>query len=188
MNSYPDDVLPANTLCSVGLHPWWVGEDWREKAEKVREKARLSNVWAIGECGLDRLRGGALATQTEAFRAQLDIAREVGKPVIVHCVKAYDILLGMITPEDKVIVHGFRGKPELAKQIMAKGALLSFGQSYNVETLRFVYSLNRPFFLETDDLHLSVRQIYEQVGRHLDVDVSRLVHLCDPRQTYGHRP
>lgn len=185
VNCYPEDMLPEDAPCSVGLHPWHVGEDWQEKVALVREKARGENVWAIGECGLDKVRGGDFALQREAFKEQLDIAREVGKPLIVHCVKAFDELLSMAGKEDRIVVHGFRGKWQQAKQIIAKGMLLSFGNLYNIETLRFVHSANLPFFLETDDLHLSVRQIYEQVGRHLDVDDDHLVRLCDPRQICG---
>lgn len=191
LNCCPNDALPTGFPCSVGLHPWDVSYDWAEQVEMVRQKAKEGNVWAIGECGLDKLRGGDMSIQTDAFKAQLAIAREVGKPVIVHCVKAFEELLkcidcvGTLSP---IIIHGFRGKPQQAKQIIAKGLLLSFGYHYNVETLRFVYSANLPFFLETDDLHLSVRRIYEQVAGHLDVDVSRLVRLCDPRQICGRLP
>ena len=65
---------------------------------------------------------------------------------------------------------------------MAKGLFLSFGHRYQIETLRFVFTSSRPFFLETDDSPLSFRQIYEQVARHLDVDVCLLESLCDPRK------
>lgn len=182
VNCYPNDSLPQGTPCSVGLHPWYIGEDWHEQLALVNKKVREDAVWAVGECGLDKLCGVDFEIQKEVFGEQLAIARAVGKPVIVHCVKAYNELLAMISGKDKVIVHGFRGKPQLAKQIMTKGALLSFGHLYNVETLRFVYSTYCPFFLETDDCHLSIRQIYEEVGCRLGVDVGRLGDLCDFRR------
>ena len=81
------------------------------------------------------------------------------------------------------IIHGFRGKLEQAKQLMAKGFCFSFGHQYHVETLRFFFTSSHPFFLETDDSRLSIRQIYEQVALHLGVDVCHLESLCDPRQT-----
>ena len=183
---------------SVGLHPWYVGADWQERVRCVRAAAMSGQVWAIGECGLDKARGVALQAQLEAFGAQVAIAEEVGKPMVIHCVRAFDELLAVRkrleeacsregrTPQPWVI-HGFRGKPEQAKQLMAKGMLFSFGHQYNLETLRFVFISSRPFYLETDDLHLSVRHIYEQVAHHLGVDVSHLEHLCDPRQTIFHQ-
>lgn len=199
--SYPEQVR-----LSVGLHPWKVDVGWQMAVDAIRREARREDVWAIGECGLDRVRGAALAVQKEAFRAQVAIAEEVRKPMVIHCVRALDELLALRREvaeqcrrrgeEPQLwVVHGFRGKPEQAKQLMAKGMLLSFGHRYHVETLRWVFaafqervaedatSCLHPFFLETDDLHLSVRQIYEQVARHLGVDVSLLASLCDPRRT-----
>ena len=206
--SYPEHVR-----LSIGLHPWKVGEDWQEVVASIRKEASRRDVWAIGECGLDKVHGAPLAMQMDAFRAHIAIAEEVQKPMVIHCVKAFDELLMLrreleasCKQEGRVpqswVIHGFRGKPEQAKQLMTKGMLLSFGHQYNLETLRFVYASLKgtspsssgsslgegqgcvtSFFLETDDLHLSVRQIYEQVARHLDVDVAHLSHLCDPRTT-----
>lgn len=194
LNFNPGELDSNIRECSVGLHPWQVDEDWKERLEILRTEACCSNVCAIGECGIDKASGGDVLRQIEVFRMQVALAEELHKPVIVHCVKAFDELLAArkelvescrsrgVEPQPWV-VHGFRGKPEQAKQIMTKGILLSFGHHYNVETLRFVFSTSYPFFLETDDLRLSVRQIYEQASHHLGVDVSRLVSLCDPRQT-----
>ncbi len=206
---------PAHVSLSVGIHPWKVSDGWQKDFESVRSVAQRSDVWAIGECGLDKVRGEALSLQIEAFRAHVALSEEVQKPLVIHCVKAFDELLALrkeweqktashrreamgIGENEKGlqpwIIHGFRGKPEQAQQIMAKGLLLSFGHHYHVETLRSVFtafqkrcseglSCANPFFLETDDLHLSVHQIYEQAARHLDVDVVLLSRFCDPRQT-----
>ncbi len=205
------ESFPSHVALSVGLHPWDVFADWQETFSLVRSAALDERVWAIGECGLDKVRGGAISLQMEAFRAQALLAEEVHKPLVLHCVKAYDELLEVrrdvvllckqrsCVPQPWVL-HGFRGRPEQAKQMMAKGFLFSFGHHYHVETLQFVYgcsvgteylgdsevskdSVFSPFFLETDDSRLSVRQIYDQAARHLGVDVARLERLCDPRQT-----
>ena len=191
---------PAQVALSVGLHPWHVSDDWQEAFAPVCAAAERTDVWAIGECGFDKLKAGAsLAVQVEAFRAHIALAERVQKPMVIHCVKAFDELLALRKETEEAakrvgrlpqpwVVHGFRGKPEQAKQLMTKGMLLSFGHQYNVETLRKVFAeyfqlstITSPFYLETDDLHLSVRQIYEQVAHHLDVDVDRLSRLCDPR-------
>lgn len=184
----------SNTAFSVGLHPWDVYEDWENMVEVVKKESTQDRVWAIGECGLDKLRGTSFDLQLKAFYAQITIAEEVKKPMVIHCVKAFNELIAIrkeIDQENKRrnrktmpwVIHGFRGKPDLAKQLMAKGLLLSFGHLYNIETLRQVFTFCRPFFLETDDCHLSVSRIYEQVARHLDVNVAHLETLCDPRQT-----
>jgi len=191
------DILPSypeHVKLSIGLHPWKVDEGWQERIAVMRQEASREDVWAIGECGLDKVHRETLPLQMDAFRAQITLAEEVQKPMVIHCVRAFDELL-MLRRELETtcrkegrepqpwIIHGFRGKPEQAKQMMTKGILLSFGHQYNIETLRFVFTSSRPFYLETDDLHLSVRHIYEQVAHHLDVDVSRLSPLCDPRMS-----
>lgn len=216
LNCSPDDFLlrqdheRADVAFSVGLHPWNVSAGWQKEVEKMRSVATSPHVWTIGECGLDKVRGDALSVQIEAFRAQITIAEEVKKPMVIHCVKAFDELLALrkeLTEQchregraaQPWVIHGFRGKPEQAKQLMAKGLLLSFCHLYHVETLRLVFSHCKsasagegcsrvsPFFLETDDHPFSVHQIYEQVSRHLGVDVSLLDSLCDPRQTIFHQ-
>lgn len=187
-------VQDGNVAFSVGVHPWDVGEDWEERVETVRREAARSRVWAVGECGLDKLCGTAFDLQLKAFYAQVDIAEDVGKPMVIHCVRAFNELMairkeigmrkrgsdGRIMPW---VIHGFRGKPDLAKQLMSKGFMLSFGQRYNIETLCEVFASSRPFFLETDDCHQPICQIYGQVARHLGVDVARLEALCDPRRS-----
>jgi TatD DNase family protein len=212
-----EGAYPSRVALSVGLHPWCVAADWQEEFSLVRAAAMDERVWAIGECGLDKVRGAALPLQTEAFRAHVLLAEEVRKPLVLHCVKAYDELLALRREVERQckqrscvpqpwVLHGFRGGPEQAKQLMAKGFLFSFGHQYNIETLRFVFACSKdalvsgsscddglsgssealalnPFFLETDDSRLSVRQIYDQVAHHLGVDVARLERLCDPHQT-----
>lgn len=183
--------LPAHAAASVGIHPWDIKENWHDTLAHVSSTATQDKVWAIGECGLDKLRGPQMDAQMDVMRAHISIAEDVGKPMIVHCVKAFDqlLLLRKETAElckaagrepQPWVVHGFRGKPEQAKQLVAKGLYLSFGHQYNIESIRFLFSHAFPFYLETDDLHLSVCQIYEQVAHHLGVDVAHLENLCDP--------
>ena len=199
VSSLSVDKGEEDVALSVGLHPWHVDTDWQSKVSRVRSEAMSDHVWAIGECGLDKARGASLSLQMEAFRVQVAIAEELQKPMVIHCVRAFDELLtlrkeveGACRKAGRVpqswVIHGFRGNPEQAKQLMAKGFFFSFGHHYNLETLRFVFTSSCPFYLETDDLPFSVRQIYEQVARHLDVDVSLLDRLCDPCRTlFSHR-
>ena len=50
--SYPEQVK-----LSIGLHPWKVTEDWRDEVKAIRDAAQRTDVWAIGECGLDKVKG-----------------------------------------------------------------------------------------------------------------------------------
>lgn len=163
LNCNPGEVRADVQACSVGLHPWDVAADWPDKVDQLRKDALLPNVWAIGECGLDALRGCDMLTQKAAFMAQVEVSEEVGKPVLIHCVRSFDQLLLLhkqCRPRQLWIVHGFRGKPALAQQIMAKGMLLSFGHVFNAETLRMVATSSHPFFLETDYDEIALQSVY----------------------------
>lgn len=170
VNRYPGDVRTDDKWVSVGLHPWHVNDDWQVQLEKMCSEASLPCVCAIGECGLDKCCESNFRHQMEAFRAQVLLAEECGKPIIIHCVKSFQEIMAIhkeMKPQQKWLIHGFRGKPELVKQIMAKGMLVSFGHHYNVNSLAYVALNCRSLYLETDDCGLSIRQIYENVRRHL---------------------
>ncbi len=170
VNRYPGELCAEDKCVSIGLHPWYVSDDWQLQIEKMRSEVFSPSVCAIGECGLDKCVDVDIKRQIEAFKAQVSLAEEVCKPMIIHCVKAFDELLSVhkaMKPQQKWMVHGFRGNPQQAKQIMAKGLLLSFGHHYNISSLAYVASTCQNLYLETDDCDLSIRQIYEQVSHHL---------------------
>lgn len=73
---------------SAGIHPWQLKEDFSLQMNQLTKLASSKNVIAIGECGLDRIKGPAIEIQIDAFRAQIDIANRVNKPMILHLVKA----------------------------------------------------------------------------------------------------
>lgn len=126
----------ANALYSAGVHPWWT--DDMKRAERMLKNLpallRHPQVVAVGECGLDRVRGAALPLQERVFRRQIALAEELQLPMTLHIVRAYDVLLRLrkeIRPTARWTVHGFRGRPALAQQLLAAGLDLSFGEKYN---------------------------------------------------------
>ena len=99
------------------------------------------------------------------------MAEALQKPVILHCVKALDEMLGILKKYDNlknVVFHGFRGKPTQAGQLMSKGYYLSFGIHFNEESLRLAYSSGR-MFLETDDSGLHISNVYESASKALNI-------------------
>jgi TatD DNase family protein len=79
---------------TAGIHPWHLNENNREQLlEYVRKVAESSNLIAFGEAGFDKLRGPSMELQKSTFEEQLKIAGENHKPVIIHCVRAWDELL-----------------------------------------------------------------------------------------------
>lgn len=131
--------LRPDCFYSVGIHPWWTNQDVTLYLHGLRRWAVHSQVVAIGECGLDALRGAPLSTQEEVFKEHIVLANELNKPLTIHCVRAYDRLLRLhrVMPLHTTwVIHGFRGKPALAQQMLAAGFHLSFGRRYHEESLR----------------------------------------------------
>ncbi|MDE7426737.1 MAG: TatD family hydrolase [Muribaculaceae bacterium] len=132
----PDSVPDAEGMAfSAGIHPWDTEDpDLYRRLDTVRAMAADPRVVAIGECGLDALRGAPLDLQEEIFIKQALIAEECGKPLIIHCVRATERLLRLhstLRPRSLWIIHGFRGKPQTAAQLTRKGIALSLGPLHN---------------------------------------------------------
>ncbi len=160
-------VAQGSQLWSVGLHPWDLGlfcaDNLRIKDEIWVELVASSAspyVAAIGECGIDLSHGGLLATQMLAFRKQALLAERLKKPLIIHAVKAHDIITGMkkdLKPEQPWIIHGFRNKPTIAEIYLKAGCWLSFGEKFSPEAL----DITPPdrILAETDESQLSIDTI-----------------------------
>lgn len=169
-------------VCSVGIHPWDVGVDWREGFTRIQEYAQGNEqVLAIGEAGFDRLKGPNLTLQKEAFFAQANLAARLGIPLILHCVKAHDLLLEYLKSAKNppcIIWHGWNQKPELARQLLPFPVFFSFGKhllhpSSNAATWLVACPEERIFF-ETDDSGLEIGSIYQAASLLLQLPVARL--------------
>ncbi len=155
VNAAPEGFSPLPGMYySVGLHPWHLdgngGND--EALDRLRRAASHLQVLAIGEAGLDRLATAPPDVQQRVFCQQALLAEELGMPLIIHLVKAADELLALhrrLRPQVPWIIHGFRGKPQQAGQLLRQGLYLSFGEHYHPEALRLVPE--ERLFLETDE-------------------------------------
>lgn len=153
---------------SVGIHPWyadertWQSDDFRRRFEEMSVHPR---VLAIGEAGIDRLSSVPLDCQMAIFRYQAGLAELVGKPLIIHAVKAQSELVQLkreLKPRMPWIIHGFRGKVQLAQDFVRHGMYLSFGARYQEEALRQM-PVDR-LFLETDESDVSIAELYEKAA------------------------
>ncbi len=83
-------------LYSVGMHPWDT-QDTEDAGlfARLEEIAAQPNVAAIGECGIDLLRGAPMFRQLLVFRRHVEISEKLRKPLIIHDVKADDIICGL---------------------------------------------------------------------------------------------
>lgn len=153
--------------CSVGLHPWYLDPDTAaQELERVSALASLPQVYAIGECGLDKGIAADLAFQEAIFISQVELAQQVKKPLIVHCVRAFDELLRVLKHypgHPPVIIHGFNRKWTIARPLLDAGCYLSFGTALlRSKTARETFRQvpDDRCFLETDDDPAPVRDVY----------------------------
>lgn len=146
------DAPQEGKLYSAGIHPWNAAETTQDDFNSLARMAREPWIAAIGEAGLDKLRGASLSTQSEIFERQALLADEVGKPLIIHCVRCWSELLAImkrLRPKSPWIIHGFRGKPELAKQLLEAGCYISLPPKHNSATAAIIPADR--LLWETDD-------------------------------------
>lgn len=166
---------------TAGIHPWYLQENSkREQLDFIRKTSRNPDLIAIGEAGFDKLRGASMELQRSAFEEQVYIAEEVKKPVVIHCVRAWDELLSShknLKPKNTWLVHGFRGKKELASQLLSKGMYISpwFEFALRSESASLLRFMPRDrIFLETDGADVSIGDIYRKVASDLTMDLEEL--------------
>lgn len=135
------ETIPADaTRVSVGVHPWNAQRLLDDPDVEARLTAMLDDprTVAIGEIGFDRARGPRLDVQEAAFARQAALAAQRGLPVVIHAVRANDIVLKhrRRQPDGQWIVHGYRGGEAAARQLLDAGIDLSFGARYNPAAYR----------------------------------------------------
>lgn len=162
---------------SYGLHPWKIEKDNTKVLEKLHLVAHDRRCIGIGECGLDKLKPIDFDTQVKIFEEHIELANELDKPLIVHCVKAFNELQASLKKKKNkvaVIVHGFDNNLNIAETLLKDGMILSFGKallndsSNASEVIKHVGRKN--FFLETDDSDISIKYIYKKAAEILGID------------------
>ena len=175
-STYTRTTLPDRPfeLRTAGIHPWEAGE-----FDAAALEAQLGRVQALGETGLDRVRGPEAELQLRAFRAQLELARKHRLPVVLHCVKAFEPLMRELAavPLRAVIFHGFIGSRQQAAEALKRGYCLSYGVR-SFASPRSVEALCATpadrLFLETDDQKTPIEEVYARAAELREESVERL--------------
>lgn len=174
----PQDFSPLeNQFYSVGIHPWsTTAEIGEEMWSKFEEVCRHPQVCAIGECGIDLLKGGPLFRQMLVMKRQAEISEKLGKPLVIHCVRAHDIIIGMkkdLMPSVNWLVHGFRGKPTVAKMLTDAGIWLSFNDRFNPAVIE---GMSLEFMLaETDETDKPIEEIIASLSSLRGFDLTETI-------------
>ncbi|MBK7666019.1 MAG: TatD family hydrolase [Sphingobacteriaceae bacterium] len=164
-------------LYSFGIHPWKIDKDVNDVLAEMDTISRNRRCIAIGECGLDKAIDTDFELQQKIFCEQIQIANEVQKPLMIHCVKAFNELTACLKKMNNtvpVIIHGFNNNQNIANDLLKHGYLLSFGKalmdddSNASEVIKHVGRKN--FFLENDDSDVSIRDIYKRASEILGIE------------------
>ena len=150
---------------AVGIHPDEVGELNEENFAWLQEQCRHPNTVAVGEIGLDYYWDKENhETQKYWFGRQMDLAKELELPIIVHsreaCADTLEEIKKAHTPKLKGVIHCFSYAPETAREYLEMGYYIGVGGVVtfkNAKKLKEVVKMLPPerILLETDCPYLA---------------------------------
>lgn len=119
-------------FCLAGIHPHDAKDASEQALAEIASLAGHRRNVAIGEIGLDyHYDYSPRKAQQEAMAAQIDLARSLAKPVVIHTREAFEDTMAILAessiPGQKVLFHSFTGGPEQARRILDFGAWISYG-------------------------------------------------------------
>lgn len=181
VNQYPwefDDAIPNY---SIGIHPWHIDENrLNDDLKSIDEKLKLSECLALGECGLDKRIEIPFEKQTTVFQQQIELVKNTSKPIIIHCVAAFQEVISIkkeMNVENPMIIHGFSKNKQVAKSLLDNDFYLSFGKYLlrNPELSEvFDYVPNDRFFLETDTIEETIIDVYQKASNIKNIKIEEL--------------
>lgn len=182
VNQYPNDFDATAKYFSIGIHPWYIDLDnLDEHLQIIETKLQQKNCLALGECGLDKRIETPLDIQMEVFEKQLLLAIKYQKPVVLHCVSAYQEVIEIkkrLKIEVPMVIHGFSKNWQVAKSLLDNGFYLSFGKYLlrNPElSAIFEQVPENRFFLETDTIEENITNVYIKAASVKNKDVEQII-------------
>ncbi|GAA4902557.1 TatD family hydrolase [Mucilaginibacter defluvii] len=127
------DAYPEMCFPMLGLHPCDVKPGWEEHLERIKACHQPEHkIYAIGEIGIDLYWDKTyLEGQIAAFKAQINWAKQLHLPIVIHCRDAFDEVYEVLASEadDKLrgIFHCFTGTAEYGKKVIDLGFYLGIG-------------------------------------------------------------
>ena len=170
---------PTTDFASFGIHPN-DASNLAYSIPKLEHALMLSNCLAIGECGLDKYSNVDFNIQQNSFIQQVQLAEKFQKPLIIHCVKAWNeikTIKKQMNPIQPWVFHGFR-KTGILDQVLQENLFVSIGTSIlfdqNLQKILPQIPLEQ-LFLETDnDTNHSIDDVYQKVSAILEIPMEVL--------------
>ena len=177
---------------SVGFHPWHdVDILTDDDFSRLERCAHHVQVLAIGETGMDTLRGASLEIQARVFERHFSIAAAVNKPLVVHSVRTAQNILSVRHRSGQTAVplaiHGMRANANVAHMLLEAGCYLSFGPRFNPAAL-LATPLDR-LLIETDDGDITIDEVAAAVADALHLTATQVMSLASTNAaTFLHLP
>lgn len=155
---------PNNIFLMTGLHPTSVKENYNEELELVKNLLQERKFYAIGEIGIDLYWDKSfLQQQQDAFKTQINWAKENELPIAIHCRDAFDEIFEILETEKDSklfgVFHCFTGNLKQAKRAIDCGMKLGIGGVVTFKNGKIDQFLNeiplQHIVLETDAPYLS---------------------------------
>lgn len=183
VNVLPKDftTMPNWPNMSLGIHPWFIDKNYLIDLDQLYFFSKEPGCKAIGECGLDKVCKTPWELQNEVFIRQVKWAENIRKPIIIHCVRAYNEIIEIkkqLSSTVPWIIHGFTGKFQTAQQLLKQGIRISIGSTILQNRPTLHHTLHKldlnDFFLETDDAETSIHKVYEKTAAIRNVSLDKL--------------
>lgn len=204
-------AYPENCFAMMGLHPCSVKGNYKKELAIVEEWLKKRPFCAIGEIGIDLYWDNTFfEQQKDAFRTQINWAKERDLPIIIHSREATDIIIDILQEEKddhlQGIFHCFGGNVEQANAIidlgfyLGIGGVLTFKRSGLDKTLASISLEN--IVLETDSPYLAptpfrgkrnessyIRQIAERLASIKETSIKEVADqtTANALKIFGHQ-
>ncbi|RTY75225.1 TatD family hydrolase [Flavobacterium sp. LS1R10] len=186
LNQYPQEFDATIPYYSIGIHPWFIVEERIEADLAIIEsKLQEGNCLAVGECGLDKRIEVSMELQQLVFEKQLLLAQHYQKPVVIHCVGAFQEVIAItkkLNISVPMLIHGFSKNAQVAKQLVNNGFYISFGKylllNQDLEAVFKSVPDNR-FFLETDTVDEGIEAVYELAAKYRGISLEEIQELVN---------
>ena len=186
VNQYPQDFDPSIPFYSIGIHPWYIVQERLEiDLAVIENKVIVSNCLAIGECGLDKRIAVPMELQQLVFEKQLLLAQKHNKPVLIHCVAAFQEIIEIknrLAITIPLIIHGFSKNSQIANQLISNDFYLSFGKylirNPDLEAV-FKSITDDRLFLETDTIEEGIQTVYQLAAKYKGISIQEMQRLIN---------